>query len=103
MFFSGMVTTTRSTRADRFGNRDGGCAGFGCQILERFGSAGIGHKNLMSQRGERRVSVPPICPAPMMPIFIALDPWCAASWGWPGITPAAILPIQRLARRSDPG
>jgi hypothetical protein len=24
-------------------------------------------------------------------------------WGWPGVTPAAILTSQRLARRSDPG
>jgi putative SOS response-associated peptidase YedK len=26
-----------------------------------------------------------------------------ARWGWPGVTPAAILTDPRLARRSDPG
>ena len=42
----------------------------------------------------RRVSVPPIWPAPMMTIFIAPNPSAGmrdVSWGWPGVTPAGAV------------
>ena len=38
--------------ADGLRDRDGGRAGFGGQIRERFGASRVGHENLMSQRGE---------------------------------------------------
>lgn len=68
---SGMVTTTisapRAASPDRHGRRTG-LLGEG---RERLGPAGVGDAHVMAEGGEPPVRLPPMMPAPMMPIFMS--------------------------------